>query len=39
MPGLRDHLCLPLSHSGMMLSGRVAHEIRSFLELGHFTRG
>ena len=38
MPGLRDHLCLPLSHSGMMLSARVAREIRSFLELGHFTR-
>ena len=38
MPGLRDHRCLPLSHSGMMLSARVARETRSFLELGHFTR-
>jgi len=36
MPGLRDHLALPLSHSAMILSARVARQIRVFLELGHF---
>jgi pimeloyl-ACP methyl ester carboxylesterase len=39
MPGLRDHLALPVSHSGMIVSTRVAREICSFLELGHFARG
>ncbi|HTS54112.1 MAG TPA: alpha/beta fold hydrolase [Burkholderiales bacterium] len=38
MPGLRDHLTIALSHSGMILSARVARQICSFLELGHFAR-
>jgi pimeloyl-ACP methyl ester carboxylesterase len=38
MPGLRDHLAMPLSHSGMIVSARVARQIRNFLELGHFAR-
>jgi pimeloyl-ACP methyl ester carboxylesterase len=38
MPGLRDHLALPLSHSGMIVSARVARQICNFLELGHFAR-
>jgi pimeloyl-ACP methyl ester carboxylesterase len=38
MPGLRDHLTLPLSHSGMIVSSRVARQIHNFLELGHFAR-
>ena len=36
MPGLRDHLALPLSHSGMIVSARVVREICNFLEFGHF---
>ena len=36
MPGLRDHLTLPLSHSGMIVSRRVARQISTFLELGYF---
>jgi len=37
LPGLRDHLVLPLSHSGMIVSARVARQICSFLESGHFS--
>ncbi len=38
MPGLRDHLAMPLSHSGLIVSARVARQIHNFLELGHFAR-
>jgi pimeloyl-ACP methyl ester carboxylesterase len=38
MPGLRDHLAMPLSHSGMIVSARVGRQIHNFLELGHFAR-
>ena len=36
LPGARAHLVLPVSHSGMLLSARVAHEVGQFLEYGHF---
>jgi len=38
MPGLRDHLTMPVSHSGMIVSSRVTRQICNFLELGHFAR-
>jgi pimeloyl-ACP methyl ester carboxylesterase len=38
LPGLRDHLTLPLSHSAILVSARVARQIHSFLESGHFAR-
>jgi len=38
IPGLRDHLALPLSHSGMIVSARVARQIHTFLEFGCFAR-
>lgn len=38
MPGLRDHLAMPLSHSGMIVSARASRQIHTFLELGHFAR-
>lgn len=34
--GMRDRIVLPLSHSGMLVSGQVAREIASFLERGAF---
>jgi pimeloyl-ACP methyl ester carboxylesterase len=37
MAGLRDHLTMPVSHSGMLVSARVTRQICSFLEQGHFT--
>ena len=36
LPGAKAHLVLPVSHSGMLLSARVAHEVGQFLEHGHF---
>jgi hypothetical protein len=38
LPGLRDHVTLPLTHSGLILSSRAALEIDHFLEHGHFAR-
>jgi pimeloyl-ACP methyl ester carboxylesterase len=37
MPGASDHIVLPVSHMGMLLSGRVAHETGLFLTQGHFS--
>jgi pimeloyl-ACP methyl ester carboxylesterase len=36
LPGATAHLALPVSHSGLLLSARVAHEAGQFLEHGHF---
>jgi pimeloyl-ACP methyl ester carboxylesterase len=34
--GMRDRIVLPVSHSGMLMSARVAREIAVFLERGAF---
>jgi pimeloyl-ACP methyl ester carboxylesterase len=34
--GMRDRIVLPLSHSGMLVSPRVAREVAAFLERGAF---
>ena len=34
--GMRDRIVLPVSHSGMLVSARVANEIAAFLERGAF---
>jgi pimeloyl-ACP methyl ester carboxylesterase len=36
IPGLRDHVVLPVTHSGMLVSGRVAAQVHAFLANGHF---
>ena len=36
LPGTKAHLLLPVSHTGMLLSARVAHEVGQFLEYGRF---
>ncbi len=36
LPGASAHLTLPVSHSGMLLSARVAHEAGQFFEHGRF---
>ena len=38
MPGAADHIILPVSHLGMLLSARVAHETGLFLTLGRFSQ-
>jgi pimeloyl-ACP methyl ester carboxylesterase len=37
--GATDHLALPVSHMGLLLSPRVAHEAASFFERGRFGLG
>ena len=36
LPGARQVITLPVSHTGLLLSARVAHEIGQFLEHGRF---
>ncbi len=38
LPGLADHLVMPVSHSGMLFSGEVADQCASFLRDGRFVR-
>jgi hypothetical protein len=38
MPGLRDHLTMPVSHTGMIVSAGVTRQVCNFLELGYFAR-
>ena len=37
-PGMRDHLALPLGHTVMLVSRRVARETAAFLKTGVFLR-
>jgi hypothetical protein len=38
LPGLADHITLPVSHSGMLLSSEVARQCVAFLHQGEFAR-
>ena len=38
LPGLRDHLVLPVTHSGLLVSARVARQVCTFLTHGRFAR-
>jgi pimeloyl-ACP methyl ester carboxylesterase len=35
-PGMTDHVCVPVSHTGLLFSARVAEQVRSFLDTGRF---
>jgi hypothetical protein len=37
LPGATQHLVLPVSHMGMLMSARVARETGLFLREGHFS--
>jgi hypothetical protein len=37
MPGATDHIVLPVSHLGMLVSARVAQEVGRFLTSGAFS--
>ena len=37
LPGATDHITLPVSHLGMLVSARVAHETGVFLREGRFS--
>jgi pimeloyl-ACP methyl ester carboxylesterase len=36
LPGASAHIVLPVSHTGLLLSKQVAHELCQFLATGHF---
>lgn len=38
LPGARDHLIMPVSHNGMLLSSRVVDQAAAFLKRGEFLR-
>jgi pimeloyl-ACP methyl ester carboxylesterase len=38
IPGMRDHIVIPINHSGMLLSAAVARQICEFLRHGAFAR-
>ncbi len=38
MPGAKDHLVLPVSHKGMLLSRNVVDQTAAFLQRGEFLR-
>ena len=38
LPGMRDHLMLPVSHSAMLISPQVARQAAAFLRDGRFAR-
>jgi pimeloyl-ACP methyl ester carboxylesterase len=38
LPGLKDHICLPKSHSTLVLSRDVADHVAAFLKSGAFIR-
>jgi pimeloyl-ACP methyl ester carboxylesterase len=39
LPGATDHIVLPVSHLGLLMSQRVAHETGLFLQEGRFSLG
>jgi pimeloyl-ACP methyl ester carboxylesterase len=38
LPGMSDHICLPVSHSSMLISPLVATQCHTFLKCGRFRR-
>jgi len=38
LPGIADHIILPVSHTGMVISATVARQAANFLDTGAFSR-
>jgi pimeloyl-ACP methyl ester carboxylesterase len=38
VPGMRDHITLPVSHTAMLVSGAVTEQVRAYLRFGRFDR-
>ncbi len=39
LPGMTDHIALPVSHNGVLNSAKVARQVEEFLRTGHFDHG
>ena len=38
LPGVKDHLCMPVNHKGLVISKDVTDQIAAFLKRGEFLR-
>jgi pimeloyl-ACP methyl ester carboxylesterase len=38
LPGMKDHLCLPVNHEGLIISHKVIDQAATFLKCGQFLR-
>ena len=38
LPGLKDHICMPVNHKGMVVSNDVIDQAAAFLKRGEFLR-
>ena len=38
LPGAKDHLCMPVTHTGLVFSKDVADQVAAFLKRGEFLR-
>ena len=38
LPGIKDHICLPVTHSGLVISRTAANQAANFLKNGEFFR-
>ena len=38
LPGIKDHICMPVNHKGLVISNNVIDQAASFLKRGEFLR-
>ena len=38
LPGIKDHLCMPVNHTGLAMSKDVSDQVAAFLKRGEFLR-
>lgn len=39
LPGIKDHICMPVNHKGLVVSNNVIDQAAAFLKRGEFLRG
>ena len=38
LPGIKEHLCMPVNHTGLAISRDVIDQVAAFLQRGEFLR-